>query len=293
MGNKKFKYDIIHKTSVDIYEKLPKFFLADDPVEAEKLYIKFSNLLNSISYTYSTISGIPKSDLFGEALLGLARANRDWDTIYDSNFAVYVTFRIKDVLNEYIRRNAQIVTIPSYIKKASILLNKIKRLLKEFEVDSDDIYKIIAAVKFEINPDDIHKTAIIVNAKNMNIPNKQKRVCKKMLETLAAASIRAKVDYTKFIERIECLPVDITIDNQTETKFQKFNDKELNAAILVEKLKRYMNKNEIAICNGIMIDLTYKEIGIKFVPSRSDAWVAKQIKKLRKKLLTKIGKEDI
>lgn len=277
MGNKEFKYDIIHKTSVNTYEKLPKFFLADDTVEAEKLYIKFSNLLNSISYTYSIISGIPKSDLFGEALLGLARANRDWSTIYDSNFKTYVTFRIKDVLNEYIRCNAQIVTIPSYIKKASILLNKIKNLLKKFEVNSDDIYK----------------TIVTINVKDINIPNKQKRICKKMLETLAAAAIRAKVDYPKFIERIECLPVNITIDNQTEPKFQKFDDKELNAAILVKKLKKYMNKDEIAICNGIMIGLTYKEIGIKFVPSRSDAWVAKQIKKLRKKLLTKIRKEDV
>jgi RNA polymerase sigma factor (sigma-70 family) len=277
MGNKKFKYDIIHKTSIDAYEKLPKFFLADDPIEAEKLYIKFSNLLNSISYTYSIISGIPKSDLFGEALLGLARANHDWNTIYDSNFKTYATFRIKDVLNEYIRRNAQIVIIPSYIKKASILLNKIKNLLKEFEIDSNDIYEVITTV----------------NVKNTNIPNKQKRVCKKMLETLETAAIRAKVDYAKFIERIECLPTNITIDNQTETKFQKFDDKKLNAAILVKKLKRYMNKNEIAICNGIMIGLTYKEIGIKFVPSKSDAWVAKQIKKLRKKLLTKIRKEDL
>jgi RNA polymerase sigma factor (sigma-70 family) len=293
MGNEKFKYDIIHKTSIDAYEKLPKFFLADDPVEAEKLYIKFSNLLNNISYTYSIISGIPKSDLFGEALLGLARANRDWSTVYDSNFKTYATFRIKDVLNEYIRRNAQIVIIPSYIKKASILLNKIKNLLKEFEIDSDGIYKIITAVKFEADPDDIHKTVIIVNVKNTNIPNKQKRICKKMLETLGAASIRAKVDYSKFIERVECLPVDTTIDNQTEPKFQKFDDKELNAAILVKKLKKYMNKNEIAICNGIMVGLTYKEIGIKFVPSKSDAWVAKQIKKLRKKLLTKIRKEDL
>ena len=275
MGNKKFKYDIIHKTSIDSYEKLPKFFLADDPIEAEKLYIKFSNLLNSISYTYSIISGIPKSDLFGEALLGLARANRDWNTIYDSNFTTYVTFRIKDVLNEYIRCNAQIVIIPSYIKKASILLNKVKTLLKGFEIDSDDIYK----------------TIITTNIKGINIPNKQKRICKKMLETLTAASIRAKVDYSKFIERIECLPVNITIDNQIEQKFQKFDDKELNAAILVEKLKKYMNKNEIVICNGIMTDLTYKEIGAKF--DKSDAWVAKQMKELRKKLLMKIKKEDI
>ena len=293
MDNKKFKYDIVHKTSVNTYEKLPKFFLADDPIEAEKLYSKFSNLLNSISYTYSTISGIPKSDLFGEALLGLARANRDWSATYDSNFKTYAIFRIKDVLNEYIRCNAQIVTIPSYIKKANILLNKIKRLLKKFEVSSDDIYKIITAVKLEIDPDDIHKVVITVSIKNMNIPNKQKRVCKKMLETLAAASIRAKVDYPKFIERVECLPIDITIDHQTEPKFQKFTDEELNAAILVEKLKKYMNKNEITICNGIMIGLTYKEIGIKFVPSRSNAWVAKQVKNLRKKLLTKIKREDI
>lgn len=277
MGNEKFKYDIIHKTSIDTYEKLPKFFLADNSVEAEKLYIKFSNLLNSISYTYSIISGIPKSDLFGEALLGLARANRDWNTIYDSNFKTYATFRIKDILNEYIRRNAQIVIIPSYIKKASILLNKIKNLLKEFEIDSDDIYKIVTTVNFE----------------NINIPNRQKRVCKKMIETLKAAATRAKVDYTKFIERIECLPINITIDNQTEIKFQKFNDKELDAAILVEKLKRYMNKDEITICNGIMVGLTYKEIGIEFIPNKSDAWVAKQIKNLRKKLLTKIRKEDL
>ena len=293
MGSKKFKYDIIHKTSIDTYEKLPKFFLADDPIEAEKLYIKFSNLLNSISYTYSIISGIPKSDLFGEGLLGLARANRDWNTIYDSNFTTYVIFRIKDVLNEYIRRNAQIVTIPSYIKKASILLNKIKKLLKKFEVDPDDVYKIITTVKAEIDPNSTRKVVVIVNTKNINIPNGQKRICKKMLETIAAAAIRAKVSYTKFIERIEYLPTDTIIDNQTEPRFQKCTDEELNAAILVEKLKKYMNKNEIAICNGIMIGLTYKEIGIKFVPSRSDAWVAKQIKKLRKKLLTKIKKEDI
>lgn len=275
MGDKKFKYDIIHKTSVDTYEKLPKFFLANDPIEAEKLYTEFSNLLNSISYSYSIISGIPKSDLFGEALLGLARANRDWNTKYDSNFKTYVIFRVKDVLNEYIRRNAQIVTIPSYIKKASILLNKIKKLLKKFEVDSSGIYETITTI----------------DVRNTNIPNKQKRVCKKMLETLRAAAIRAKIDYIKFVEKIECLPVNVVIDNQTELNFQKIGDEKLNAAIIVKKLKRYMSKNEVMICDYIMAGLTYKEIAIKFC--KSDAWVAKQMKKLRKKLLMKIKREDI
>ena len=52
-----------------------------------------------------------------------------------------------------------------------------------------------------------------------------------------------------------------------------------------------MNKDEVAICDYIMIGLTYKEIGIKFC--KSDAWVAKQMKRLRKKLLTKIKKEDV
>ncbi|MEA3296155.1 MAG: sigma-70 family RNA polymerase sigma factor [Patescibacteria group bacterium] len=275
MNNNKFKYDIIHNTSIDTYEKLPKYFLADDPIEAEKLYAKFSNLLNNISYIYFVLSGIPKSDLFGEALLGLARANRDWNIKYNSNFKTYVVFRVKDTLNEYIRRNAQIVIIPSYVKKGSILLNKIKILLKKFEVSSDDIYKVITTN----------------NVKNINIPNKQKIICKEMLKKLKAATIRAKVDYEKFIKRIECLPIDFIIDNQTESNFQNVENEKLNAAILVKNLKRYMNKNEIIICDYIMFGLTYKEIGTKFC--KSDAWVAKQIKNLRKKLLTKLKKEDV
>lgn len=274
MTKEKFKYDVIHKTSVDSYDKLPKFFFADNPIDAEKLYFKFKKLLNSISYSYAISTGIPKSDLFGEALLGLAKANCDWDNKRSDCFRTYAIFRIKDVLNEYVRKNSQIITIPSYIKKANTLLNRIKGLLEKFEIGPDDIYKVI-------NTSDIS---------SIEIPYSSKETCKEMLSSLNSAAIRAGVEYEAFVKRVEYLPIGIDLDTTVNNKFQETDKEQLRAAIMVGKLKKYMNKNELLICNGIMKDLTYKEIGRGF--EKSDAWVGKQLKNLKKKLLARIKRTN-
>jgi RNA polymerase sigma factor (sigma-70 family) len=273
MDNEILKYKVVHKTQIDTHEELPKFFLADNPIEAEEIYIKFKKLLNSISYSYAISTGIPKSDLFGEALLGLAKACCDWDSKRSDKFRTYTIFRIKDALNEYVRKNGQIITIPSYIKKSNALLNRIKTLLEKFEVDTNDIYTAIFTADIE----------------NIAIPDDQKETCNKMLKTLVAAAVRANVDYTKFVRRIEYLPVNINIDQKTEQEFQKTKEKQFKMAIMVEKLKSVMNKNELSIADGIMKGLNYKEIGKEF--GKSDAWVCKQLKNLRKKILDKWDKD--
>jgi hypothetical protein len=74
-----YKFDVISKGKVKVPEAMPKFFLSDNKEEAEKIYEDFKDLINILAYNYARYSGLDKADIFGEALIGLGRAYRDWD----------------------------------------------------------------------------------------------------------------------------------------------------------------------------------------------------------------------
>lgn len=257
-----FKFDIITKKVVHRLEEMPRCFLADTPEEAQAIYFKFESLLNNMAYTYAVSSNVDKADLFGDALIGLARAYRDWDSSRSENFKNYAIYRIKDALNECVRINGMPVSVPSYIKKAHSNLENLKRICEMKGID----WTFIKEPSKELFTTDDDLNECVAKIRN--------------------AASRAGVSIDKFIERIEYIPTDA---DYTEQILVEKNESQLEAAIVVNQIKQEMNEEEEKICDGIMQGKTYEEIGAEF--GRSKAWVAGKLKGLRERIIEKARKE--
>lgn len=263
---KGFKYDIINMSTVTKVEDMPECFLADTGVEAEAIYEKFEGMLNNIAYAYAVSTGINKADLFGEALIGLARAYRDWNPDRSDNFKLYAEYRIKDALREFIRRNIVSLSIPSYIQKAYANVVEIKTICDYNEVDY-----VLVLKKQEI-PDELSTGSALR--------------CAQLVSNLINASNRAKVSYEKFIERVEMIPEDVDSSENIPNDLYKREEEKMEAVLLVEKLKEYMTTEEREICDGIMLDKSFEQIGNEM--GKSKAWVSDKVRNLRDKILNSI-----
>ena len=259
-----YKFDVITQTVLKKSEDMPACFLADTPIEAENIYKQFEKILNHFAYSYSISTGISKADLFGEALIGLARAYRDWNPDRSDNFEVYARFVIRDTLNEFVRSNSAIISVPSYIKKANSNLKRVKAVCEEHNVD--------------------WRTFVIEREvpNEMNMENALK--CSKLIGNLISAAERAGVDYAKFVERVELVPEDMEYIDQTPPEIHKRDSETLEAAIIVEKLKEHMTEQELLICEGIMLDKSFDEIGADLGKSKS--WVSGKLKALKKRIIS-------
>ena len=262
-----FKFDVVNQTSVDRPEEMPKYFLADSLEEAEEIYAQFSSLLNALAYNYAMSTGLAKADLFGEGLIGLGRAYRDWDADRGGKFRSYATFRIKDAIIEYIRDHSATVRVPTYIKKANYLLGKLKALCEAHELDVHDVVKRDAFTASGFEDKDAMLRMI------------------GLAETLRQYSNRAKVrDIHKFVERIDNLPeeVDEVLTTYAEEADDTRSQELMEAALIVDKLKEYMDETELAICEGIMQDKSFEKIGNELGHGKS--WVSDKMAGLRKKI---------
>lgn len=259
-----YKFDIITQTVLKKSEDMPACFLADTPKEAEHIYKQFEKILNHFAYSYSVSTNISKSDLFGEALIGLARAYRDWDPSRSDSFEIYARFVIRDTLNEFVRSNSAIISVPAYIKKANSNLKKVKSICEEHGVDW------VAFVIDQQIPNDMHMESALK--------------CSKLVGNIILAADRAKVDYVKFVERIELIPEDVEYVEQIPHEVHKRDSETLEAAIIVEKLKEYMTDQELLICEGIMLDKSFDEIGNDLGKTKS--WVSGKLKALKKRILS-------
>lgn len=259
-----YKFDTVTQTILKKYEDMPICFLADTPKEAENIYNQFEKILNHFAYSYSISTNINKSDLFGEALIGLARAYRDWDPSRSDNFQIYAKFVIRDTLNEFVRSNSAIISVPAYIKKANSSLKRIKIICKRYDID--------------------WQTMVI----NKDISNKMESgdisKCANAIGNIISAADRAGVDYDKFIERIELVPEDIEYVEQVPYEVHKRDSETLEAAIIIDKLKEYMTEQERLICEGIMLDKSFEEIGKDFGKSKS--WVSGKLKLFKKRIIS-------
>jgi RNA polymerase sigma factor (sigma-70 family) len=269
MGN--FRYDIVKQSSGSSAENLPLYFLGDTLQEAEDTYSRFSGLLNSLAYSYAQTTGIYKGDLFGEALVGLAVAKRDWDPDRSSSFRTYAIFRIKDRLHEYIRKNLNDVTVPSYVLKSYRHIQELRSMCEWAEAHAHDCI-IDKEIPEELEYDDALRFDELIN----------------FLENAAA---RAKVSYETYIDRVSSLPEEVDHEDQEAAKMSARQIEMLEAALVVEKLKEIMDEEERIICDGIMKDMTYAEIGNLLGKSRP--WVSKKLEGLKDKILSKMDSGEL
>jgi len=272
MSKDKFKYGIVKESSVESYEEFPKYFLANTLEEAENLYKDNYSLLDNISYTYSSFSNIPKSDLFGEALIGLARANRDYDSERKgAKFKTFAIYKIKTVLNEYVRKNSSIVTVPAYIKHASRHYELLKSIFKS--CDNDLLECCFESDKLDIEIDTLGTL-------------KPKAV--EAFEKLKSAATRANISIKELVERIKFMPIEITYDEYLNPEdLLRSEEDRLNMILFVENLKFYLTDIEKEIVECIMDGMPYNKIAKKF--NRSTPWISQKLNVIREKLEEKLG----
>jgi RNA polymerase sigma factor (sigma-70 family) len=246
-----YKYDVLKQTVVHETEEMPAYFIADTQEEAEKLYEDYSKILNGLSYTYSQSTGIEKSDLFGEALIGLGRAYRDFDPKRSNNFKNFAILKIKDALNEYTRKNSTSISVPAYIKNANSKINKLKELLnKDYIGDLNNL------------------------PKNENI--------EKLIKLLENIAERAGIETSKLLERAEFIPSNVIYDDNYITNFSNQVEEETEKILMVRQLLDSMDETERAIAEGIMNGKTYEEIAQEH--NKTAPWVIYKIKKFKERL---------
>ena len=255
-----YKFDIVKQTVVIQQEEMPKHFLADTPEEAEALYSVYSGLLNGMSYNYAVATGLQKVDLFGDALIGLGRAYRDWDPKRSDDFKIYAIYRIKDALNEFVRDNMASVRVPAYIKKSHTHVTKLKSIFHKYDVSTDKV--------------------LLCGLVDSKIKGADKKECELLVKYLADAAVRAKVGYKKFIERVEYIPENCEINDAVSNSVY---EESLETALVIKKLQTYMDKTELVICKGVMEGISYEVIGQEF--NKSSVWVKRKLNKLRDKII--------
>lgn len=207
------KYKVVKSVARDS-EQLPAAFLADSVEEAERVYCEFSSLLNSMSYAYHKNTDLDKADLFGEGLVGLARAVRDFDSTRSSDFNTYAIYRIKDAMNKYVREVNSPVKIPSYIKKANALICELK----------NDLTNDVQCIRVEDIPKD-----------------------NPLLAKLRKYAERSGLCLKDLMERAEYLPNSCEYEENSA-----FSENTVFDEILVNELKEYMSEKELIVVEGFL-----------------------------------------
>jgi len=264
MGKGKFKYDVVKGSSIGAYEELPRCFLADTPKDAEKLYKDYYTLLNNLSYTYSISTNIDKSDLFGEALIGLARAKRDFDPTRSDNFKAFALYKIKWALNECVRKNSRSVVMPAYVRNANRHIHVLKDTFEMHNLELKDLYNA-----FEQGTLDLSWAKAG--------PLKQKLFS--LFNNLIKAAERAGISVKELAARAEHVPTDVPYDEYA-TCVEMLDD--IDRKFAIEDIKKLLTPIQVRVCEGIMQDKSYEEIAAEF--GRTAPWVNQQLDKIRMKL---------
>jgi len=260
------KYDIVNQKVLHQREKMPEYFLADSPEEAQALHDNFSSTLNTLSYNYSAATGLPKTDLFGEALIGLARANRDWDSKRSDDFKTYAIYRIKDALREYCIDNASSIKVPLYIRTANNQFNELVSICESYDIPVEMLV-IEQEIPLVFDPQDAVRSAQLVTL-------------------LINAANRANVSMEKFVQRIQAVPSDELFENQLPPEVEEMQTRQLEAALVVDKLRQHMTQEEMVICVGIMEDRSYEDIAKQLGKSKS--WVSNKLRDFKQRILEKV-----
>jgi RNA polymerase sigma factor (sigma-70 family) len=269
-----FKYDIIDKGTVYIRsEDFLSDFLGNTTEESKETYERFKKILNNLAFSYAVSTGLPKSDLFGEAVIGLARAKRDFDPTRSDDFKIFAITKMKDALREYVRSSSASVVIPAYLKSANSYVRKIEDVLKQKDFTNEEISDYLTEGKHE-----------------EKIPKDVKLICNELSTNLKNIAKRSKVSVDKLIDRARFVPIDTALSkehlSEAAKERQVREEAKMHAALLVDKLKKYMSEEEIQIAEGIMMGETHDEIAKTLGMTRPA--ISQKLKGLRNRLAQKV-----
>jgi RNA polymerase sigma factor (sigma-70 family) len=264
---RKYQFEVI--TSKDatssVSTEFPEFLLGNSLLEAEETLAEFETYVNNIAglYAYSSDGIIDKSDFFGEAILALGRAKKDYNPKL-GEFIPYAKFLIIDALNEYARRNRVLINIPSYVNKTNIIINRIKSRLSAFTSSPRKFLKDS-------------------NYKKYNIPKDVANKTEKDKELIARAAKRAKISYEELLDRSEFLPIveletDYTFNHAIEAPYNQ-----ILAKLVVDGVMPHLSNNECLVAELLMDGKNKKEICR--ILERSNSWVISRINSIKRKIL--------
>jgi len=260
-SGKSFRYDLAHK---DIDHKgFPKHLLGSTLEEAEKMFKSFSKILNSLAGFYANKTGLDKADILGEAVIGLAKAKRDYDPTRSDDFRTFAIYKITDEIHNYTRCFFGQVKAPAYIKRAGRWIVEFRDILKSKGIP-------------------LHCISTIVE---QDVTNTAGDRAVELLGYILKEANRLNISVDELAERTDKLPrYYLELNGQSECN--ECSEDQLHAKIVVNKLKGYLTKNELHIANGIMEDKTHKEIAEDL--GYTTPWVTQQLEKIRRKLKDKV-----
>jgi len=110
-------------------EKFLDNFIANTAEESKVLMEKFDRDIHVLAAKGHMLTGTDINDLKQEGLIGLARANRDFEQSRSEDFRIFAIYKIKDAMREFITKQASNVKIPQYIKDAIQLIESLKKVM--------------------------------------------------------------------------------------------------------------------------------------------------------------------
>jgi RNA polymerase sigma factor (sigma-70 family) len=263
-----FNYHLIPDENKDSNtgEKFLEYFLGNSIEEAESTYEEFSGLLNKISYSYACSSGLEKRDIFSEAIVGLARAKRDFNPERSINFKTYAIFLIKNSINDYIRKLSNVISVPAYIKLANSHIVAIKSMLLSIDITNK-------FMEYVTNPE-------LLN--DLCISEIDKKSFKYRLVKLNKASVRAGIDLKELIKRAEYIPTSCNEYDENVVIIENDNDNYIFNNEMIDKLTDKMNAIDKDIAQRILNGQSYTEIGSVYGKSRN--WAVQRLSRFGKKI---------
>ena len=263
-GPGKFKYLIIQKDFAPVYESFPKHLLADTLEDATAVFQKFSKTINDLARSYAAMSGLSRADLFGEAVIGLARARRDFDPKRSKNFKTFAIFKMKDTLNNYVRNFSNLITVPAYLKRINKWVNMLEDVLKAATLPTEEIEEILNGEKHVSLVGELHSRYLELST------------------YLSKEAARLNTTQSDLVKRARILPQESSGDVEM---LPEDEEEKIQTRIMVEKLRGHLNKTELRIADMIMEGKTYEEIGREFGHTRP--WVSQQLVKIKERLKDK------
>jgi len=217
-------------------EKFPANFIAETKEEAEELYKKYNKTLQLLANKYSVFTGIDIEDLVQEGSIGLARASRDFEIDRSENFHIFAIYKIKDAMKEFVISQASNIRVPRYIRDASVLINRLKRIMESVDVlescSLTDIW-LLSSI-YESNKDVADE---IVKIKQ-SISNLADRSCTTTEQLIERAEVIPLVVYEK---------IDLGVDKLSDgTEGDKMIQR-LAARQSVANLKSYLKEDEFEL----------------------------------------------
>jgi len=264
----KYNYEVVKTEEIIAYcenDAYPEYLLGETLDEAEATFKEFSVYINRLARFYSIISGIDRAEFFGEGIIALGKAKRDYNKKMGA-FSPYARYIVSDAMNEVIRKNRTVVKIPSYIYKANKIVNKIKKIVNEYVTNGNFDYILYADITHIGLPEDV------VNEVNAN---------KFLIERAAE---RASTTYDELLNRACQLPLVMKFETD-ELDVVNCDDTYMSLPIklFVKEIMVFLSKDEQTVAKLIMEDKDKSEISK--ITGNTRYWVNQRMESIKSTFL--------